>query len=135
MPEEKLREPSPEFMNALIDSGSPVRDCEFCGRTHFADKDPMIDWEEGEFEKLMIKHEKDPNKYVYHSNTDTVHWGTLAGKQYVDGCPCNRARAYEDFIWQSRHLIASYLEERTTAQLGQAQRDRGIAQEISKSLK
>jgi len=40
-----ISEPSEEFLEAICHSGSLVIDCEFCGRTHFGNKEPGMDWE------------------------------------------------------------------------------------------
>ena len=133
MAKENPRPPSSEFMDVLINSGSPVRDCDFCERTHFVDPQPGIDWEEGEYEDLMEKHHENPDKYIHHGNATDVHWGTLNGQQYVDGCPCNSARAYEDFIWSHRHLIAGYIQKRVETERKAMQEDSELAQKISDS--
>ena len=58
----ELTPPSEEFYSAFIGGGSPVADCEFCGRVHYeADGEFM---EQGELEDLEKKHKAEPDKYI-----------------------------------------------------------------------
>jgi len=72
--DKQLPEPSEEFWDAVIHSGSSVIDCTLCGRTHFAHALPS-EFDEGEYERLMKQHEENPNKFVYHPETDSIRLG------------------------------------------------------------
>lgn len=106
--------PSEEFERAVLTGGSIVRDCDFCGRTHFADSREAGDWNEGELEELRKQSEEKPDKCVAH-DYDSIEYGEIAGRIAVLGCPCNSLRRYEDWIWTHRRLIAKYLPTRAEA--------------------
>lgn len=109
------------FENCVRDSGSIVITCELCGRTHFSDEDAGT-FEEGEYEALVEKAKKNPDKYIGPSG-DMVSWGTIDGKQAVIGCPCNGLARYEEFIWRNQYVIAEYLKRRAKERLEAAQQD------------
>jgi hypothetical protein len=123
---EMVREaPSEAFIGAVVHSGSMVINCEFCGRVHFGNG---LGMDGGELQALLTKAKAQPEKYHQHADVDMVSWGSIDGKQFVADCPCNGARRLEDFIWQHRRLIASYLAARSRAQLDAAKRDKEIAE-------
>ena len=108
-----------EFFNDAIANGSSlVIDCEFCGRTYFGDGG---DYEEGERERLQALAKEHPDKYI--ECDDFTRWGYLAGKQYVIDCECNTAAKYEAFVWNNRHLIATYLKTRSRDEYEDAKRE------------
>jgi len=82
----------------------------------------------------MKKSRENPDKYVFHANNDTVHWGTLDGKNYVLDCPCNSALRYEALFWNSRGVIASYFSKRAKRQLNAAQEDSRLADSVSTNI-
>jgi len=129
-----LPKPSEEFLEAICDSGSIVIDCDFCGRTHFGNEEPGMDWEEGEFERLFKPSKDNPDRYIYHSDRDTVHWGTLDGKQYVLDCPCNSASKYEDLFWRHRRTIADYFQARAKRELHDSKSNLELADSVSESI-
>ena len=103
-------EPASEaFMRAVCNTGSICIDCEFCNRTHFVS---YGDFDRGELDDLRSRALQSPDKYIEHGDCDYISWGYLEGKQIVWGCPCNRARLYERWIWNHRYTIASYLKSR-----------------------
>lgn len=104
---------SDEFFDALHHDGGLCRDCQ-CGRTHFASWD--TGWETGELEDLQAKAEREPDKYIEHSNT-SVTVAHLGGKEYVYECPCEGLVPYEKFIWNHREEILDYLTGRHKRQL------------------
>lgn len=128
----QLPPPSEEFMEAIIHSSSIVQDCTLCGRTHFNGEASSYD--EGEFEELIEKHKKDPDKYVFHSNTDSVRWGNIGKEHVVYGCQCNKARAYENLFWGNRNLIADYFSRRAEKERLEAERNVGLAKNVSEAL-
>lgn len=125
--EEKHSEPSEEFQRALSNMSSLVVFCQFCERTHYSSGEG--DFEEGELEELEKNREKNPDKYIDHGNHYS-DWGFLDGKQYVVDCKCNKARPYENFIWEHRRLIARYLKARSKREIEDAQRNFNLAEEI-----
>jgi len=107
--------PSAEFVNAFIHSGSLVISCELCGREHFACYEKGW-YEEGELERLRKKAAENPDKYIEDDSSDSIGWGTIAGKQFVWDCPClpETMRRYEDFVVECRYAILKYLRARAT---------------------
>jgi hypothetical protein len=112
-------EPSDEFSRAVCDGGSPVHDCGFCGRTNFDLNGEFMD--DGELERLLEKQKASPDKYFGQDNGISSGW--IGGKAYVWGCPCNKARPYENFIWNNRHVIMTYLHAMTAKNLSDAKAD------------
>ena len=101
------------FISCCFCDSSVVIDCEHCGRTLF---DPTgQDMEEGELNKLLKKQKRHPQKYI--SVNGRVSWCRIEDKQTVVGCPCGKMAAYEEFIWDNRHLICGYLNQRASAEL------------------
>lgn len=112
--------PSEEFLRCITDSGSIVTECDFCGRTHFADSERAGDWSCGELVRLRENAAKEPDKYIGDATVDSVSTGHLDGKRFVRGCPCNSARRYEDFIWNNARWIADYLRRRSETEFEEA---------------
>ena len=131
MSKKQLSPPSDEFKSAVLDTSSLVVDCQFCGRTHFADVSPN-DFDEGEFEQLMKQHKQNPDKYILHENY--VKWGMMDGKQAVIDCQCNNLVKYECFIWHHRYVIGEYLLERTKNNKDIADRESKLAEKVSSSI-
>ena len=111
---------SEHFWDALIDAGSLVVECEFCGRLHFAHEG---DYEAGELERLEANAKKTPDKYVEHFDRDVVSWGYLDGKQAVYNCPCESLVRWEQFIWNERDMILKYYKARMKTNSKNAQAD------------
>lgn len=91
-------------------SGGSVRTC-VCGVTWFDGSQlGCWDWEPGELEELKEKAEKDPEHY---REVDyTVSTLNPNGEEIVDGCTCDRARKYEEFLQDEGGRIAEYLNKR-----------------------
>ena len=104
---------SDEFFDALNHDGSICRTCQ-CGRTHFASGEGGFD--EGELEKLQASAEKEPDKYIDHSDT-SISIAHIDGKEFVYECPCEGLERYETFIWRNREVILNYLTARHKRQL------------------
>lgn len=104
--------PSDRFTELVHSGGTPVADCDLCGRTHYTGSGQYM--EEGELDKLRAATAADPEHYVETSD-DSVSIGQIDGRQSVWGCPCNGLTRYESFIWHHRHLIVDYLEARANA--------------------
>lgn len=122
-------------MKAVICSGTNVINCTLCGRVHFAGiKNGAYDWEKGEYKNLIEQSKKNPDKFRAHYDMDSISWGSFAGEQIVDGCPCNLARKYEKIIWEGRFVIADYLKNRAEELQRETEDEKGLAQKVSDSL-
>lgn len=126
--ETEFEKPSEEFMEAVCTAGSISVDCELCGMTHFASGG---DFEEGELEELRLNAEASPGEYMEHLSADSISFGEVNGRQVVDGCPCNKARTYEEFIWNHRHIIKAYIVARAKRQLRAAEDDAVLANRLA----
>lgn len=109
--------PSEEFVRAFVGSGHCVCECA-CGRVHF-DPTGNYDWEKGELEELERKIKLKPDLYFAHN--DSVEAMHIDGHAFVVGCPCNRARPYEVFIWDHKERIAEYLKAMWKLKLAEAE--------------
>jgi len=107
----KLEKASEVFWDAIINAGSLVITCEFCGRTYFGSYSEGW-YDEGELEDLRASAKKEPDKYIELYDTDSISWGYIDGRQAVYSCACNNVVKYENWIWQHRHLISQYLNKR-----------------------
>lgn len=111
--------PSEDFERAFTSSGSIVVECEFCGRTHFCDREDAGDFEQGELERLREESRKNPGKVMGWDCT-SISRIEIDGKEAAECCPCRSVRRYEDWIWRYRTQIAEYLSTRAEADLNAA---------------
>jgi len=102
--------PSELFMDLLCQSGVVVSQCDLCGRTHFASSEQ--NYAEDELEGLLKKAEAEPDRFIGHPNEDSLALGFLSGRRVIWGCPCNKARAYEDWIVENEDFIIRFLKAR-----------------------
>jgi hypothetical protein len=102
--------PSRCFADIICDGGTPVVDCQFCGRTYYDFNGDNM--EEGELERLVEQQKKSPKTIIPFDGQ--VSYGCLNGKQWVYGCDCNGVTSYENFIWGHKYLILEYFIKRTT---------------------
>lgn len=123
--------PSDEFVRAICDGGTPVNDCDLCGRVHFNSTGEYMD--EGELEDLIAKQKKEPEKY-YGQNGQIYH-GEIDGKAVVYGCPCNGLYLYERLIWNERHMISRYIVAQTASNERMAKLDSKSAAELQDAVK
>lgn len=105
---------SDEFFDALHHDGGICRDCA-CGRTHFASWETGA-FEPGELEDLLAKAEREPDKYIEHSDTN-VTVAHIDGREFVYECKCDKLAAYERLVWNHREEILDYFTARHKRQL------------------
>ncbi len=127
----KTSSASEEFWDAIISGSTVLVDCGFCGRTHYSTEEPQS-YDEGEFEELQEKHNRDPNRFIEHA--EFVHYGTLDGKNIVYGCPCESASFYENLIWKNKGVISKYLSARADKMTKQAQAEQKRADLVKRSI-
>ncbi len=124
------QKPSDMFAEIICNGGTPVSDCELCGRTHFNETGEYMD--KGELEKLLERQQAEPDKYVAHDNQ--VYHGDFDSKRVVWDCPCNGLRLYEEMLWGERHMISQYICARAEANLDVAQHDAEAATATKEAL-
>ncbi len=99
--------PSEEFITAICDSGSPVIDCGFCGKVHFATGSHHC-LKEDELADLRKKAEAEPTKYIEDSSNDSVRWGYLDGRQAVWNCCGETLARYERWLISHQQKIVDF---------------------------
>lgn len=87
--------PSWEFIHHFLIAEDDEKVCGFCDRLNFYTKS-------GKGVRVPLG-----MQVVYRDKP--VKWGSLAGKVVVEGCPCNRARHYEDLFWEHRGEILCFI--------------------------
>ncbi len=116
--------PSEMFEDAArAGMGTIHADCEFCGRSFIASRDAG-DYDDGEYESFLEKAKAEPDRFQVWDGYDSITLVKIEGKMGVMGCPCNKLRLYEDWIWLNRGVIFKYLGERTKEKLEDALEDR-----------
>lgn len=119
--------PSDWIEEAVCNSGSPVQECEHCGRTHYNSSGEHM--EEGELEQFEAKAKISPDEF--HGHDGDVRWGLVMGKYTVIDCPCNFLTRWEKIIWNDRQQIARYLRNRSATQMEKAKQDLEISESIA----
>ncbi len=121
-------QPASDLIEDLVCGyGTPVNNCEHCGRVHYDSTGEFM--EPGELAELKRHAKEEPEKYIPHDGT--VHWGWACGKQTVIGCPCNFLGWFENLIWKNRQGISQYLRKKSAALLNEAQQTKDLASETA----
>lgn len=118
-----------EFASAIVQGGGLVATCDFCGRTYFAtwntdnydDPDDDEPNGKGELERLRELARDPKNKYIEWGDVESITHGMLDGREYVYGCDCKAAQAYENFVWNHRYSIADFLKKRAAEARAEAE--------------
>jgi len=110
--------PSDRFCSAFRHSAGLVVTCDFCGRTYFGTGGDYNEGERENYEKLA---EEKPDEYI--SVEDFSGRVELGQGDYVDGCPCNAARRFEDWVWTFRREIAEYVQGRAEEEFKDAKQE------------
>lgn len=117
-----MADASETFYRAFSSStGHLVADCQ-CGRTHFSLFHDEGAYDEGEYEDLIEKMKKEPDKYIGHDES-SVSAIYLNGVKCIEGCTCEYLRKVEDFIWKERLNIIDYLKRRINKDLKQKEKE------------
>ena len=74
--------PSDEFQQAFTYAGSIRGDCDFCGRTHFCNREDAGDWSDGELEQLREAERRNPSQTMGWDCTSISH-GTIDGREFI----------------------------------------------------
>ena len=109
------KKPSRMFVDALRGGGASSVYC-MCGRQHYAPENLLDSEDETDYPNMladvMAEQEKDPDGVIIHRDTDFVYAKDIGDRTYVVDCPCNGLRKYEEFIWENRDSIRTYLKAR-----------------------
>lgn len=108
------KRPSKMFLKTLQSGGSSEIECH-CGRMHYAPGNLRNSDDEDDYECMLntVEAEKaaNPDGVIIHDD-DFVYYYLFDSSVYVDECPCNGLRRYEDFIWNNRNTIREYYKVR-----------------------
>jgi hypothetical protein len=106
-------ENSEHFLDAFcsVMGGSPVVTCH-CGIVVYCDSEH---YNEGEFEGLEAQSKLFPGGFHF-QGYDSVGHRQIAGKTYVEGCPCKALEKLEAFLWSERDSISRYIYDRARAE-------------------
>jgi hypothetical protein len=109
------RKPSKMFLRSLRGGGSSSIYCN-CGRMHYAPNNLSNSDDEDDYKNMLdsalAEQEKDPDGIVINFEDDFITCKELDGKTFVEDCPCNGLRKYEDWIWGNRDVIREYYQFR-----------------------
>jgi len=95
------------FFDCVCDGGTPVADCDLCGKTWFDSTGEYM--EEGELDALLKKYDKQPDKYAM--TNGYVSYGHAFGRQFVWECRCEKAVQMANAIWNHRFLILRFIKD------------------------
>jgi hypothetical protein len=101
------RKPSKMFLRSLEGVGSSSIYCN-CGRMHYAPNNLS----NSDVDCALAEQKKNPDGIVINIEDDFITCKELDGKTFVEDCPCNGLRKYEDWIWGNRDVIREYYQFR-----------------------
>lgn len=123
------------FVDSLRGAGIGADEltCDHCGRVHMCpDYDPGMDWYNDEpLEDSQAAHrtyceevhKNNPSGVILHYDCDSVLGRYLDNVLFVIDCPCNGLYRYENFIWQNKDTIRTYLKSRIDQEYQWAQEE------------
>lgn len=111
------KEPSREMVDAVIEGGGYIaEECGFCGVTSFISRDNSVhfcfeDEEEKKeiYDNLEKQAKENPEKFHEIFDDDYISYGYIDNRMFVERCPCNVLRNYEDFILENIGIIKKYV--------------------------
>ena len=113
---------SEEFLNSLHSFGRPPEIiCGYCDRHHIATSEEYNTNYSNSVEYGNLEFEKAPDKVVLHTDSDGVAIRHINNMSIVVDCPCNGLKAYEEFIWNEKDSIRTYLKDRIDLEFRLAQ--------------
>jgi hypothetical protein len=101
-----------EFLNAVCDGGTPVATCDLCKKTWYHPEGEYM--EEGEFERLIERHKKEPDKCG--PAEFAVGFGYAFGRRFVYDCRCEGVRKHALVVWENRRKIMRFFTRVNEAQ-------------------
>ena len=120
------KEPSEIFVSALSGGGGSSIYCN-CGRIHYAPCNLLHSDDESDYQNMLddVEAEKkeNPDGVIINYEDSFVRGRDIDGRTFVDGCPCNGLRKYEDWIWNHRNAIRDYLKARIDQEYHWAQQE------------
>ena len=109
------KKPSRMFLRSLSGGGSSSMYCN-CGRTHYAPNNLSNSDDENDYQDMLDsaleEQKKDPNGVVIDYENDFIRGHDIDGKTFVEDCPCNGLRRYEEWIWNNRQIFRDYIKSR-----------------------
>ncbi len=109
------KKPSKMFFKTLKSSGSSSVHCN-CGRTHYAPANLYDSDDENDYQNMidsaLEEQKKDPTGVVIDFDNEFIYAYTLDNKIFVENCPCNGLRKYEEWMWNNRQIFRDYIKSR-----------------------
>lgn len=119
---------SQEFRDAICDGGTPVADCDFCGRTYFASDDGYFD--PGELDDLKAKQQVKPDNYIQVED-QSVSVGQIDGKTFVWQCDkCEVVKRIERWVINHRWTLCRFLKSRAKEIAADAEMELSLVKEL-----
>lgn len=97
-----------EFLEAFIVGGGSVGECDFCGNVFYS----TTNLEQEELDVYEEQRLKKPLKY-HPEPYDSIEFYVVEGRRYPYGCSCNSLDKYEQFIWEHKEQILTYIRLRS----------------------
>lgn len=128
--------PSDMFVDSICCGfGSYEMECGWCGRLHLCpdttydppdyDLTDSNDSYSNRFRQYCLdEYENNKEGVILHYGVDCVSGRSLCNINFVVDCPCNGLKRYEDFIWEERDSIRSYLKKRIDQELEWAEQEK-----------
>lgn len=110
--------------------GSPVIQCS-CGRYNYAYSDYM---NEGEFDELEEKRNKDPKHYILHSQDDCVLSIELDGATKVFDCDCKWEERLKRFLVSNEREFLQFYKNKLKAEKKQLESSIKEKEELFKEI-
>ena len=120
------KKPSRMFLSSLQSAGSSEIACH-CGRMHYAPENLRNSDDEDDYQCMLdtvnAEKEADPEGVIIHSDEDFVLHYRYDNSVYVDECPCNGLRKYEEFLWNNRNSTRAYYKSRVAQEAKWAEQE------------
>lgn len=109
-------EPSEMFVRSLSEGGSGdcELECGWCGRLHLCPDNEYVERDEEDRKSFKeyceSEYKRNPDGTVLHYGYDSVSAKYLNDILFVSDCPCNGLTRFENFIWNNKDTIRTYLK-------------------------
>ena len=109
------KKPSKMFLKSLTGGGASSIYCN-CGRQHYAPNNLYNSDDEDDYTAMLndalAEQKKHGDGVIIDYENDFIRAHDIDGKTFVEDCPCNGLRKYEDWIWNNRQIIRDYVKLR-----------------------
>ena len=117
---------SHEFDDAFTHAASDCVTCEHCGRTYFTRHAEKY----AELVEYARTHKIIGSEIYTELIDDSIAYGEIGGKIYVYQCSCKSVDRYEEWVWNHKEEIVSYLKARAKKESEESARNLQLADSI-----